>query len=49
MESIEIAGLGKETNVCGELAKESTPSQTLRVIRFLASLFISGNCKPSKD
>ena len=34
MESTEKAELGKETNVWGELAKESTPSQTSRVIRF---------------
>ena len=38
MESTEKTELGKETNVWEELAKESTPSQTSRVIRFPASL-----------
>ena len=37
MESTEKAELGKETKVLGELAKESTPSQTSRVICFPAS------------
>ena len=37
MDSTEKAGLDKETNVGGELAKESTPSQTPRVIRFPTS------------
>ena len=35
MESTEKAELGKETKVLGELAKESTPSQTSRVIRVI--------------
>ena len=37
MDSTEKAGLGKETNAGGELAKESTPSQTPRIIRFPTS------------
>ena len=37
MESTEKAELGKETKVLGELAKESTPPQTSRVICFPAS------------
>ena len=49
MESTEKAELGKETKVLGELAKESTPSQTSRVIRFPASLLISSNWESSKD
>ena len=41
VELTEKVGLSKEINVGGELAKDSTPSQTPRVIHFLASLLIS--------
>ena len=53
MESIKKAGLSKVTNVGEELAKESTSSQTPRVIRSPASLQESElrflhNWEPSK-
>lgn len=38
MESTEKEGLAKETNVWGELAGESTPSQTPRIFCFPTSL-----------